>query len=627
MIKTRMKKNSIISTFALVLMAAVLVAAGCSGESERQPKLDVQVIGWGPGPDGNVGFQAGLPTFREASKVRVNLTHPGTHTLLETRSFNAVESGAYLPSLRFGEDLRLEFDLIDVDGTPLASGATTLFTFREDEVLQSIRIQVDAVDDFAPVGSVVKRDGRSELTQTRMDKRAVRGIDEERWLGRVGHQTVTFASGNKALVVGGAHIDPIRRPAGLPTIKYAHDDLMEFDPRTGYFTDLSYDPDTGSVREGFADRLLEARVYHTVTPIGGDKFVVIGGFASDSGGARALNSIELIDLNAAPGTRVQQIADVDDFKAALVTPRAFHTATYRQSDHAIVIAGGVGRGGANDVLSSVEVLDLNSGTVREVGNLSDARAEHEAVLMGDGDAIWLLGGRNDIGALASTEVITGSDDDIEISPKASMNSARYGFAALRVAPNNGKLVMVLGGYTDLDGSVTDTFEFSSLARDQFLTEGSWRLGEGRGNPVAVELPNTRNIAVIGGRDSAQRRVTSAEVLEFGSLGDARPYNPRTLTGKPHNARVDFSATRLSNGKVLMIGGVGQYREKTTTLDSAEYFTPRDPRDMPAGVPEPTPGADAGTGGGSDAATGGETDAGTDSGVGSGADVGADTGTE
>jgi hypothetical protein len=591
MIKMRMKtlfSASLMSvsmaavSMAVILAGVVLMGAGCGDDTERDPKLDVQVIGWGPGADGTVGFQPRLPTFPEAGQVRVNLTHPSTNEVLETRSFGALKSAAKMPKLRYGNDLRLEFELLGTNGTQLAGGATPLFSFQDGEVVQSFRIQVDAVDDFAPVGSVVTRDGRSELTQSRMDYRAVRGIDEDRWLGRVGHVTVAFDGGNKALIVGGGHIDPIRPPAGLPQIKTAHDDLMEFDPRTGYFTDLSYDPQTGAAREGMADRLLEARAYHTVTPIGDDKFVVIGGFAGDSGGARALNSIELIDLNAAPGTRVQKVENADGFTAALLTPRGFHTATYRPSDHTVVVTGGVGRGGPNDVISSIEVLDMNAGVVEEVGSLGDARAEHEAVLMGDNETVWILGGRSDVGALASTEAISGSSGAFEIAAKASMNTARYGFSALRISPNNGELVMALGGYTDLSGAVTDTFEFSSLSREDFAADSSWRLEKGRGTPVAIELPNTSDIVVLGGRDGSQRRITSSEVLEFSSLGDARPYSSRLTAGGSVNERADFSATPLANGKILVAGGVGRFGDTTTTLDSVEYFTPLDLRgDMSA----------------------------------------------
>jgi hypothetical protein len=568
-----MKRISVL----VVLSALVAAAVGCGDEVERDPKLNIQVIGWGSGQDGTVGFQPRLPVFDTATQVRVNLTHPGTGQLVNTAAFNPSEQRAVIPKLRFGNDLRMEFEVVDTQGVPVATGATPLFDFDGDELVKGYRIQVDEVDTFSPVGSVVNKGGRSELTQSRMDYRAVRDFEADRWLGRVGHVTVPYDGGNKALIVGGAHVDPVRRPAGLPQIKIVQDDLMEFDPATGYFTDLSYDPQTRGVRANSADRLFEGRAFHTVTPVGDDKFLVIGGFTSGDPNARALNSIEFIDLNAAPGTRVQQLVDASGSPLTLEAPRAFHTATYRPSDNTVIVAGGVGRGGENDVLDSVEIIDLDESSVQTVGQMSEGRAEHEAVLMGDGETVWLLGGRGPGGALSSTETVSGDAGAVSISAAASMNTARYAFAALRIAPNNGSLVMAIGGYTDLDGNVTDTFEFSSLGRDEFLAEGNWRLEEGRGNPQAIELSNSNNIVVLGGRDGSQARLTSSEVLEFGDLGDPKPYTARTTAGTSHNERADFTATPLSNGKILLIGGVGRFDGTTTTLDSAEYFTPLDPR--------------------------------------------------
>lgn len=562
----------------VVLLALVTAVAACGDEAERESKLNIQVIGWGPGDDGTVGFQSGLPVFDNASQVRVNLTRPGSGQLINSASFSPNEDRAVIPELDFGNDLRMEFELVDSQAIPVATGATPLFDFDGDNLVQGFRIQVDAVDTFAPVGAVVQRDGRSQLTQSRMDYRAISSIDDGRWLGRVGHVTVPFDGGNKALVVGGAHVDPVRRPGGLPELDVVHDDLMEFDPATGYFTDLSYNPQSGGARQNSADRLFEGRAYHTVTPIGDDKFLVIGGFTYNDPSARALNSIEVIDLNASPGTRVQQLVDENGSTLTLDEPRAFHTATYRPSDNTVVVAGGVGRGGANDVLSSVELINLDSGSVQTVGHMSDGRAEHEAVLMGDGETVWLLGGRGATGALGSTETVTSGDAGaVDISTAASMNTARYAFSALRISPNSGSIVMVVGGYTDLDGNVTDTFEFSSLGRDEFLAEGNWRLEEGRGNPQAIELPNSNNIVVLGGRDRSQARLNSAEVLEYGDLANPTPYSARVTEGTSYNERSDFTATTLSSGKIVLIGGVGRFDGKTTTLDSAEYFTPLDPR--------------------------------------------------
>ncbi len=280
---------------------------------------------------------------------------------------------------------------------------------------------------------------------------------------------------------------------------------------------------------------------------------------------------------------MQQLIDSAGSRITLSDPRAFHTATYRPADNSVVIAGGIGRGGANDVLSSVEIIDLDGPSIHQAGDMSEARAEHEAVLMGDDQTVWLLGGRGASDALKSTETVTGAADSIQIVSSAdedgpaAMNTARYDFAALRISPNDGNIVMAVGGYTDLDGNVTDTFEFSNLGREEFLAEGNWRLEEARGNPQAIELPNTNNIAVLGGRDAAQVRIGSAEVLEFGNLSDPKPYSTRATQGGSYNERADFTATPMSNGKILLVGGVGRFDGTTTTLDSAEYFTPLDPR--------------------------------------------------
>lgn len=568
-------------TFKAAALVALLAVVGCGDNTQRDPKLNVQVIGWGPGQTGTVGFQPQLPSFTTDGLVRVSLTQPQTGKVFETKSFSPGERKAQMPKLRFGSNMRMEFELLDGNSNLAAYGATPLFNFAEGDVVQGFRIQVDHVNDFAPVGSVVTRDGRSELTQSRMDYRAVRTIDSGRWLGRIGHATVPFDDGNKLLVVGGGDVSSLRAPATMPSFRTVHDDLMEFDPITGYFTDLSYDPQSGTPRPNGADRLLEPRAFHTVTPIGENRFLVVGGLTPGDPDPRVLGSIELIDLNAAPGTRVQQLMGPNGSAAHLNRPRAFHTATFRPADNTVVVVGGIGSEGANDALTSVEFINLSTGAVQEGANLSEGRAEHQAVLMNDNQTIWVMGGRNSSGVLASTEVIERSGSGGTVGPEASMSTPRFGFSTVRITPGGNQIVMALGGYTDLQGGVTDTFEFSSLGRGQFLSAGAWRLDEARGNPNAIELPNTHDVVVMGGRDQSQVRVTSAEVLEFQSLDANNPYMSRPTNTTSYNNRSGATANLLSNGKIVLIGGIGRFDNTDTTLDSAEYFTPADPREAAA----------------------------------------------
>lgn len=562
-----------------LLAATLVIGTGCGDEPERQSKLNVEVIGWGPDDQGNVGFHRQLPAYAGAAEVRASLLQPGTHTLMEQRSFTPAQAGATLPELRFGSGYRLDFELLNSQSTPVAAGATPIFDFGEDDVALSFRIQVGRVNSFAPVGSDVVRDGERTLVQSRMDYRRLwaNGAGDDSWLGRVGHVTVPFDGGNKALTVGGGYSETSTtpRPGSLPEFTTVHDDLMEFDPVSGYFTDLAYSEQLNAERPNGADRLLEPRAFHTVTPIGGDRFLVIGGLTPNEPSPRALRSIELIDLNAAPGTRVQQLEDASGVAAQLNDPRAYHTATYRPVDNTVVVAGGIS-GGADDVLASIEIIDLSTGEVTLGPDMNDARAEHQAVLMGSGESIWFLGGRNASGALASTDSLTLSGGTNLVNPEGSMNTARFGFSAVRITPNN-RNVVVIGGYTDLEGGATDTYEMSSLGRDSFVTDGNWRLKEARAYPSVFELPKTSNIVVLGGRDENAIRVGQAEVLEYGDIANPKPYTSVLTEDASHNERSEFSATRLSNGKILLVGGIGRADDKITALDNAEYFTPLDAR--------------------------------------------------
>jgi hypothetical protein len=574
----RSAKRYIALACLVLLLGPTLI--GCGDDlSQREARLNVEVVGWGPGANGNLGFHTSLPNFLGAEQVRVSLTKPATGDVLSSKIFLAGQRNAILPELQYGVGLRLEFDLLDGSMTPLATGATPLFDFGEDEVIQSFRIQVDKTNDFAPVGAIFS----GELTQTSFDRRAIRAMGLERWLGRIGHATVLFDGGNRALVVGGATTEGQTFRAGVEQeFDIVHDDLMEFTPADGYFTDLSYNPETGSVFPNGGDRLDVARAFHTLTPIGDDKFLVIGGLTKGDSAPTPTASIALVDMKAEPGARVKPLLDGAGMPLALNLPRAFHTATYRPADNSVVVAGGIGDDGPNNALKSTEIIQLDTLTVVPGPLLTTPRADHQAVLMGDGETIWILGGRDSDGALSSTDRLSLTPNGTSVSADARMATPRYDFEAIRVSPLDGTVVIVIGGYTDLDGNVADTYELSTIGRDNFLSMGNWTLTTGRGNPQAIELPNTHNIVVLGGRDENRVRVGAAEVLVLNGLTADVPYTAKATGTSSYNDRADATAVLLANGKILLAGGVG---DSGTTIASAEYFTPQDPRPQAA---TPTP---------------------------------------
>lgn len=559
---------------ACLMVSVGATALGCDDATEsRTGKLKVDVIGWGPGVDGALGFQTQLPSFSGAQRVRVSLTKPGTAEVIESETFAATQKSARLPKLENGDGLRLEFELLDPTSQPLAFGATPLFSFDGEQFAQNFRIQVDPTNDFAPVGAVLG----GSMTQTIFDTRAINAMSMDRWLGRVGHRAVPIDGGNGALIVGGGDaIAPVRAGAEpnfrTPSDGRAvalHDDVMDFDPNTGFFSDLSFNSATAQVFPGGADRLAEARAFHTVTPIGDERFLVVGGYGEVDGALGVLDSIELIDLSREPGSRVNVLMDSSGAPLTLNMARVFHSATYRPADNSVVVVGGVGDDGPTNVLDSVEVINLTQNTVTQGPPLNSARAQHEALLMPDNQTIWVLGGRDATDALKSTATIALAG---AVSSQTEMTQPRYGFEAVRASALDGSVVVAIGGFSDLDGAASDSVELGKLGRDSFSVCGACELATARGNLRAVELPNSLDIVVLGGRDASNSRVSGAEVLKFNSLTESNPYSASATGTESTNERADSSATLLTNGKILLTGGFGA---SSSTLRDAEYFTPSD----------------------------------------------------
>jgi hypothetical protein len=557
-----------------VLLALALIA-GCGPSEDEESILGIQVYGWGPN-GGAADFQQTLPSYPDEAFVQVRLTQPGQSKVISSVSERVDAPGVEIPETSYGDRLRFEMSVLDNDLQPIASGATPLFDFDPNDARKSFRMMVMPVNDFAPVGSLVQSGGQAVYQQSTFDFRAMNSIDSSAHLGRVGHAMVPLEERNKALVVGGVDVSATVAPGQLPNVRRMHDDLQEFDPVSGYFTDLSYSGAVNGPLPGGADRLQVARAYHTVTPIGDNRFLVVGGFEQRETGVEATDSIELIDMSKPQGERVQEILDSQGFPIRLSSARAMHTATYRPADGRVVIAGGVGPGGASNIVDTIEFIDVRNGQVQqEVLQMNQARAQHSAVLM-DNSTIWLVGGRDGASALASTEILELSGSTTATTAGPSLNRARFAADALRISPGGGNLLMVIGGYTSMDGDVTGTYEFSSLGRTNFLMESNWKLQQARGNLRVVELPQTQNLVVLSGRDAGGAAVTGAEVLTFQDLSTSPPYEVSTPDATSYNNRADAEVMMMSNGNILLSGGMGTDGGQRTTLKNVEYFNPLDP---------------------------------------------------
>jgi hypothetical protein len=227
--------------------------------------------------------------------------------------------------------------------------------------------------------------------------------------------------------------------------------------------------------------------------------------------------------------------------ASVRTPRDGHTATLLPNGN-VVIAGGENN---NQVLSSSEVYSPTLGSWAASGNLNVARSNANAVFLSSG-AVLIAGGcvSNCLGGTTTSAELYNSVGGTWTSTGA-MATARTYFGMVLLP---GGKVLVVGGCTGLNANgcsgVTNKAEIYNPSTGKFTATGSMKAA--RGNLTATLLTNGK-VLVAGGINGAGN-----------PLGTAELYNPATgkftATGKMITARDEHTATLLSTGNVLVAGG-------------------------------------------------------------------------
>ncbi|MEP7125633.1 MAG: kelch repeat-containing protein [Byssovorax sp.] len=383
--------------------------------------------------------------------------------------------------------------------------------------------------------------------------------------GRAGH-TATLLGSGQVLIAGGRADDDAK---GMTAELY--------DPATGRFT--------------AATTLMKAaRAEHTATLLRSGQVLLVGG------------------LNDPEETRTAEVFDPPSatFLAARSMPmaRAEHTATLLADGRVLLVGGdAIGAKTTADLYGEVGSLALTVATpVRQ-------RRRHTATLLADGRVLFLGGesaaarttsevfapsaGTFTLGDVALVEpraghttttlrdgrlLVAGGDDGTKDDLTAElvdplghqatttllMNVARTGQTATLLPSGR---VLLVGGEGELAGPSAELFDPAAEAFTTLDPPPRPRFG----GHTATLLPSGE-VLIVGG-------LASADGLDLGA--DAEIYDPHAdvypeTAGPMGTTRVHHTATRLANGKVLVVGGsaVGKAVSVVDLYDRAtDRFTP------------------------------------------------------
>jgi N-acetylneuraminic acid mutarotase len=237
--------------------------------------------------------------------------------------------------------------------------------------------------------------------------------------------------------------------------------------------------------------------------------------------------------------------------------RYMHTATLLLN-RKVLVAGGINN---SQTTATAELYNPTTGKWSKTGSMSARRVNFTATLLHNGKVLVAGGAADNSGngnALATAELYNPTTG--KWSKTGSMSTSRYIHTAT-LLPNG--QVLVVGGTEDnhTDGDGLDTAELYNPTTGKWSTTGS--MASSRVDFTATLLPDGK-VLVAGGWDNSGDGSGNA-------LATAELYNPTdgtwSTTGSMTSNRVDFTATLLPDGKVLVASG--------DAAGTAELYNPTD----------------------------------------------------
>ncbi|HEV3109277.1 MAG TPA: kelch repeat-containing protein [Candidatus Binataceae bacterium] len=237
-------------------------------------------------------------------------------------------------------------------------------------------------------------------------------------------------------------------------------------------------------------------------------------------------------------------------------PRLGHSVTVL-NNQTILIAGGHNAFSARS-MPSAELYDIKTGSFSFTGSMNSARLNHAAVLLNNGKVL-ISGGQNpDFSAIDLAEVYDPATG--QFSPTASMLNARLGHTATVLKDGT---VLIAGG-ADNDGLLKSAELYDAKGAGSAPVGSMTAVRQGA---TATLLPNG-SVLIAGGASQVGSCAGCA-------TASAEIYNPSTKTftrsGNMGTPRRGHSATLLSNGTVLIAGGLND--ASGAVLATTEIYNP------------------------------------------------------
>ena len=203
--------------------------------------------------------------------------------------------------------------------------------------------------------------------------------------------------------------------------------------------------------------MLQARECHAAVIVGGNLLFVIGGYGPDG---INLNSIEVLDLN--------DPREWKQFPVNLEIAR-HHCSAVAIGEHEIYVIGGDG----DQMLDSVEILNISTETISQGPPMLESRLEYAAVRIGD--SIVVTGGFQ--GTCEQLSIRAGSDEGARRwQPLRSMTTERDCHRGLSF----GDCMVVVGGV--------------DYAAETLSTAEVWNGATGTWTQLPAELPVREDIS-------------------------------------------------------------------------------------------------------------------------------------